>query len=86
MGDSDHSGIVTQKVTRSPPDKPKSIRTRSYKKTDIQLMLKELSDANINNLVVQCDTLVQAVKIFNREVLYVLDNSGRPKSVYTEVM
>ena len=78
VGDSDHMGVVLQMLTRQEPERPQSIRLRSYKQTDIQALLEDLLHGQVNDLVTSCLDLNEAAEIFNREVVYFL-NKHAPK-------
>lgn len=74
-GDSDHLGLVVQKVTSTAPTHPQTIRARSYKNTDVNALLTSLVDNDVNHLFTQCDDIEEAGQVFTRDNFYVTDTT-----------
>ena len=73
VGDSDHQGVVVEKIIHQATTHQQTIWTRSFKKTDLGQMLSDINQANINNLVTTCCDLESAANIFARQVQLHLD-------------
>ena len=81
VGDSDHVGIVIQKVVHQAIAHPQTISTRSYMKTDLGHMLHEIHQSNINSQVTSCPDLNTAASTFTRLVCQHLDKHAPVRTI-----
>ena len=64
VGNSDHLGIVVRKLTKFPASRPQTMKKRSYKNFNAEAFLSEILASNINQEVVNKETLEEAAETF----------------------
>ena len=81
VGNSDHLGIVVRKLSKFPASRPQTIRKRSYKNFNAEAFLSEILASNINQEVVNKETLEEAAETFEYKFKEVLDNHAPEKVI-----